>query len=128
MGKKIHDNLVAAHFLTHSLTLMLFVQVQALLASSGGQEGEAAAPGRPGAGGEAADWGGAEGAPMQGRNRGRSGAFSYIAPSEALLRALGRWLDVALPSAPNRAAVLLEQYRSGASPTKESGLSRRGGK
>ena len=57
---------------------------------------------------------GADGSAAWGLRQGRAAAFTYIAPSEQLLGALGRWMNAALLSAPNRAAVLLDQYRSGA--------------
>lgn len=59
---------------------------------------------------------GADGSAAWGLRQGRTAAFTYIAPSEQLLGALGRWMNAALLSAPNRAAILLDQYRSGACP------------
>ena len=50
----------------------------------------------------------------------RSAVFASAAPSDALLAAVGRWLDAALPAMPNRVRVLLAQYHSG--DTRQTGL------
>lgn len=43
----------------------------------------------------------------------RRRAFNYRAPSDALLAALGRWEDAAVPHIPNRAHALLAAYDTG---------------
>ena len=43
----------------------------------------------------------------------RRRAFNYRAPSDALLAALGRWEDAAVPHIPNRAHALMAAYDTG---------------
>ena len=43
----------------------------------------------------------------------RRRVFNYRAPSDALLAALGRWLDAAVPRMPNRSKGLLAGYEAG---------------